>query len=270
MPNTPVEPIVIAQPQPIAVVQPVPAPVVSVPVAPVEVAQVAVAVPPASPPMTSGISATPQPSVQAMPPQPIAPPVAPFVQPPVATSPSATLVSPQAQMNPQPPVQPPPAALKTPLKKKKNPFGFLAPLFAVLVILGVAGGSFYLYWSSQQKLTDLSKATPQAYEEYQTQSLVARVSKHMDLPSETPLINTITNAASMRQEPFYSKAEDGDKVLVFSKRPYSMIPCRTKLLKLVLSVQLLRHQLLRRRVQGSRRWPVPLRKLLLRPPQSPH
>lgn len=189
---------------------------------------------PVSEPVSSTVVA--QPVVQ----QPATPqPV--VAQPAVAAPPTAAPVqAPIQQAQPQPvvpitqqaPVSSPPVQTPVQAKKKKRSVGRV--LFMILIILivgGAVGGTFYLYWTSQLKLSMLEKAVPQVVDDYQNQTLIDRVRRHMDLPSETPKLITITNAASMRQQPFYAHAQDGDKVLVFSQRAILYDPVRDRIVE---------------------------------------
>lgn len=144
---------------------------------------------------------------------------------------------------------PPPAPIPTPVtpapavvavapapvvtKPKKNtPFAKIFFFFILSFGITVASGySFYMYWSSQQQLNALRIASPEQYTQLQDQSLVDKVRRHMDIPDETPLINTVTDAASLRNQLFYAKAQDGDKVLVFSQRAILYRPSEDKVIE---------------------------------------
>ena len=65
----------------------------------------------------------------------------------------------------------------------------------------------------------------------ETKDIVARVRKHMVLPDEEPLVNTVTDAEKVRGEPFYAKAQNGDKVIVFSNRAILYSPTQDKIVE---------------------------------------
>jgi len=46
-------------------------------------------------------------------------------------------------------------------------------------------------------------------------SLVEKIGKLLDLPSETPIITTISNKDDFKDETFFNKIETGDKLLVY-------------------------------------------------------
>lgn len=90
-------------------------------------------------------------------------------------------------------------------------------VIALLVVgLVAAGGTLYLKYSNLQKenqrLTD-----PQEAAKEQTKQLKQDVGKLLDLPNEDPTIATVTDAAKLRNQAFFSKAENGDKVLIFTQ-----------------------------------------------------
>lgn len=63
--------------------------------------------------------------------------------------------------------------------------------------------------------------------------LVKKVSKLADIPSETPNVATVSDAATVRSQLFFSKAENGDKVLIFqnAKRAILYRPSTNKIIE---------------------------------------
>ena len=85
---------------------------------------------------------------------------------------------------------------------------FIFPvLFALLVV--VSGVVFYFY---QQRNVPQSDTKQQA-----EAALIARVGKLVLLPEgETPTIATVSNPERLRDQPFFARAKEGDKVLVYT------------------------------------------------------
>jgi hypothetical protein len=90
------------------------------------------------------------------------------------------------------------------VKAKKTPF-FLVLL---LIIAVLAAGYFYWQWS-------VLKSNPAISGAEDIQDLVKEVSKIMLLPDELPTVATVTDPAALTDQPFFTNAQVGYKVLVF-------------------------------------------------------
>jgi hypothetical protein len=84
----------------------------------------------------------------------------------------------------------------------------LIKLFVAVVILAaVAFASIAIY--KQLSMTDADRAVAE------TAKVQGDVAKLMDLPAETPTVTTVSDAAGLRTQPFFSGVENGDKILIF-------------------------------------------------------
>lgn len=92
---------------------------------------------------------------------------------------------------------------KLPLKK----LGFAAVL--ALAIVGV--GSSYYFYDKYNKAQVLG--TQNQLEE--VRSIVEKVSELMELPSEDPTAATVSDVEKLRDQPFFARALNGDKVLIY-------------------------------------------------------
>lgn len=62
------------------------------------------------------------------------------------------------------------------------------------------------------------KNDPNAEKNAETKQLVAQVSKFYDLPTdETPTVATVSDKSKVVDQPFFAKAENGDKILIYRK-----------------------------------------------------
>ena len=88
---------------------------------------------------------------------------------------------------------------------------------AVLVVLIIAlAASFYFYVQYQNARKLLQNPTLVASEE--TKVLIAKVYTLIELPSgESPTIATVTDKSKLTDQPFFAKAQNGDKLLVYEK-----------------------------------------------------
>lgn len=103
----------------------------------------------------------------------------------------------------------------------KKVFGFLRRVFLnrtalyVLVLLVLAGAAGYFFWQNKQnvaKLNNPNQASAQEVEE-----LTKRVGKLMDLPKdEKPTIISVVDKDKVKTQAFFTNAENGDKVLVYT------------------------------------------------------
>jgi len=123
-----------------------------------------------------------------------------------------------------------PVAVPVKVKKKRSAAPIL--FFLIFLLLGsLTVLSFQLYWDSRKTLSKLEQAAPQVLLDLETKDIIARVRKHMVLPDEEPLVNTVTDADKVRGEPFYAKAQNGDKVIVFSNRAILYSPTQDKIVE---------------------------------------
>lgn len=101
-------------------------------------------------------------------------------------------------------------------KKDKSFKKYILIVIAVIVVLAItgAGGYFFLQYQKTQQLLR-NPGQPAASEIPQ---LVAKVSKHYDLPeSEQPTLATVSDVTKLASQPFFAKAHNDDKVLIYSK-----------------------------------------------------
>ena len=82
---------------------------------------------------------------------------------------------------------------------------------ALLVVLG-GGGYFYYQSTKAQK-----QANPQQVAQEEVKKIVAEVGKLIDLPSgEDPTVATVTDISKLKDQPFFQKAKNGNKVLIYT------------------------------------------------------
>lgn len=85
-----------------------------------------------------------------------------------------------------------------------------------LVIVGLIAWLAYGYITTKNQLESAKSAGGPAQSE--TQQLVNEVGKLVQLPQgETPTIATVNNATKLQNQAFFKDAQNGDKVLIYSK-----------------------------------------------------
>ena len=115
---------------------------------------------------------------------------------------------------------------ETTTKKKKVGLKTILRVVVVLGLMGFAGWSFFKYQQAQEQVDQLSN--PEAQEEAiakEREEILAKVGKLMILPEdEEPTIATVTDAEVLSQyQPFFRKASDGDKVILYVQSGKSII-----------------------------------------------
>lgn len=89
-----------------------------------------------------------------------------------------------------------------------------SPLVLVILILAIAAATFFYtkYRDSQNKLKH-----PEVVAKAETQTLVGKVGKHVELPSgEQPTVATVSDVSKLSNQTFFAGAKNGDKVLIYT------------------------------------------------------
>ena len=111
----------------------------------------------------------------------------------------------------------------------------------VILILIVAGGIFaYLYSQKQDEVTLAQErikklSNPQEAARLQVKEITEKVGKLTVLPAnETPTIATVSDASKLKNQAFFARAENGDKVLIYTqaKRAYLYRPSTNKIIEI--------------------------------------
>ena len=102
----------------------------------------------------------------------------------------------------------------------------------LVLALGAAAYSFNLYRSSQDQVQKL-KANPQEVSKVEAKQLVETIGKLIDLPAnEAPTVATVTNNKKLKNQAFFAKAENGDKVLIYTQSKMAILynPAKNKII----------------------------------------
>ena len=92
---------------------------------------------------------------------------------------------------------------------------FKRTLLSVLVLLAIGGivTSVYYYQQYQE-----AKKNPNLEMQKESRNLIDALGQLMELPTdETPTIATITDKEKLRDQPFFARAENGDKLFAYTK-----------------------------------------------------
>lgn len=99
---------------------------------------------------------------------------------------------------------------------RKNKEKRINPLKIIIIILGIfvfglASSIFYFY-----KKYNEAKKNPEVAIRDEKSDIVGKVGKLMELPEEDPLVATITDKEKLKEQYFFSKAQNGDVVMIYS------------------------------------------------------
>lgn len=105
-----------------------------------------------------------------------------------------------------------------------------AILVAIIAVIGV-GTSGFLYVQYQKVQNTLNN--PSVAAQLESQDLVKKVSLFISLPEgELPTIATVSDYQKLKDQPFFEKSQNGDKVLIYTKakKAYLYRPSTDKLI----------------------------------------
>jgi len=91
-------------------------------------------------------------------------------------------------------------------------------IILALVVIAIAGLSFSTYYFRSQYLKVQGMVSnPQEASKNEIADIVAKISLSMVLPEEEPTLATVLEADKLKEQPFFSKSENGDKVLIYTQ-----------------------------------------------------
>ena len=106
--------------------------------------------------------------------------------------------------------------IKLPSKK------ILIPLIAILLIAAAATPSYYFYNQYQKAQMLLKNPTEAAKEE--VNALVTKVGQLLELPQgEEPTVATVSDKEKLKDQAFFAKSENGDKVLIYKNEKKAIL-----------------------------------------------
>jgi hypothetical protein len=99
-------------------------------------------------------------------------------------------------------------------KQARKPVGWKAMLtvLGALIFLGSLGSAGYFYYKYRKVITN-----PASVSQDESKSIVEKIKKYMDLPDEQPTLATVADREKLKDQLFFSSAQNGDKVLIFPK-----------------------------------------------------
>ena len=102
-------------------------------------------------------------------------------------------------------------------------------LIAIPLILILVSPPLYYFYREYNKMYDEYQKTKLQINKSSSvlgsniQSVIDKVNKLIELPEETPTVANVTDAARLKNQPFFAKAKNGDTVLIFPKAKKAII-----------------------------------------------
>lgn len=98
----------------------------------------------------------------------------------------------------------------------------IIPVLAIVAVIGLsAAGYFYNQYQKAQKEIQTIKTDPHTVQKSaleEVKKLVMDVTKLIELPiGEDPTVATVTDVGKLKDQIFFQKAKNGDKVLIYTK-----------------------------------------------------
>ena len=113
----------------------------------------------------------------------------------------------------------------------------LAPVFIVLTITSIgSGGYFYYQYQRSQKELQTIKTNPsivQKAAQEEVKKLLEGVGRLISLPEgEEPAVTTVTDVEKLKDQAFFAKAKNGDKVIIYTQAKKAILydPTEKKIL----------------------------------------
>ena len=105
--------------------------------------------------------------------------------------------------------------------KEKSSWMSLKLLAWVIVVALLVGGGVYVK-SLQDENNDLKKSSTSAAEN-KVKSIVDKVGKLMELPKGNPSLLIVEDKKVLKEQPFFSKSENGDVVLIYTEAKQAIL-----------------------------------------------
>lgn len=121
------------------------------------------------------------------------------------------------------------------MKKRVLKFGLVT--LAIIAGAGAAVFGYTKYSSAQKEIATLKQATNKSEDQVKkdNERLIAQVKSLVDLPEgENPTIATVNDASKVKEQTFFSRSENGDRVLIYtqSKKAILYRPSTNKIIEI--------------------------------------
>ncbi|MFZ3301179.1 MAG: hypothetical protein WA152_00515 [Microgenomates group bacterium] len=106
--------------------------------------------------------------------------------------------------------------------KGKSSFKFFGVIL-VLIIAGAGYGGAYYYYN-QYKETKIVLDNPEVASQNEVKEITDKLGKIYELPKdEEPTVATVLDMEKLKDQPFFSNAQNGDKVIIYTKSQLAIL-----------------------------------------------
>lgn len=125
--------------------------------------------------------------------------------------------------------------VSSPKRAKKSSKKITIIVVAVVAVLAIGVASYFIYDYVQDQNAKIERLSdPQEAAKDEAAKVTALVAALADVPSdETPTVATVNDASKLQGQAFFVKAQNGDKVLIFTKakKAYLYRPSTNKIIE---------------------------------------
>lgn len=108
----------------------------------------------------------------------------------------------------------------TPKSKGRGRFLFII-IVALIALTGYAGAYYYY---NQYKQTKIVLDNPEIASKNEVKEITEKLGKIYKLPEdEEPTVATVLDKEKLKDQPFFAKAENGDKVVIYTKSQIAIL-----------------------------------------------
>lgn len=106
--------------------------------------------------------------------------------------------------------------------KSKSAMKFVSVGLILLILFGGYAGAYYFY--NKYKQTKIVLDNPSIATQKEVKEVVDKLGIIMELPTdEDPSVATVLDKEKIKDQPFFAKAENGDKVVIYSKAKIAIL-----------------------------------------------
>ncbi|OGG03640.1 hypothetical protein A2W14_00670 [Candidatus Gottesmanbacteria bacterium RBG_16_37_8] len=89
-------------------------------------------------------------------------------------------------------------------------------ILALIIILVIGVSTLAVYFFIKYRNTQKYVTNPQLFAVEENNKILEKIGKMMELPDEMPTIATISDKEKLKDQPFFAKAKNGDKVIIYT------------------------------------------------------